>query len=92
MRLYTCPISASFLRTFEYPEPHGTRNHSHPRSKHISHTSIKYQKIAFKPYSTLRQRILEEIAPLITDQKKKAEDEEEAASEKMTLSGMLFNL
>lgn len=92
MRLYTCPVSASFLRTFEYPDAQGNRHHSRPRSKHISHTSIAYQKIAFKPYSTLRQRILEVIAPLITDQKKRAKDEEEASSEMIKLSGVVLNL
>ena len=90
MRLYTCPISAAFLSTFEYPEDHeaGHRRHAKPGTELI----IRYRKIAFQPYATLQERLLDQVSPLITNTEKEAKEGEKAASEKMKLSGVLFNL
>ncbi|KAM5358383.1 hypothetical protein ACJZ2D_015336 [Fusarium nematophilum] len=58
MCFYTASISATFLRKFEYPsslEP--------PRSSTMGESlSIRYRKVSFQPYSTLRARLIEGLS------------------------------
>ena len=94
LRLYTSSIPSAFLSIFEYPETHQHRHGHH--SRHSSHSSLKiaYKKIPYRPYSTLRERLLEETTPLTKGEKTKDEpnDEEKKISEKMKLSSLIYNL
>jgi hypothetical protein len=64
MGFYTATISTEFLSKFEYPD--GLK----PTKVTLSSSlRIKHKKMAFQPYSNLRERLIEAMSPCFEDAK-----------------------
>lgn len=65
LRLYTADITAAYLSTFEFPGNLQKGEQPQPaQSLEPASLTVHFRKIPLKPYSTLRERLIQVITPL----------------------------
>jgi hypothetical protein len=75
MYFYNAQISFAFLSKFEYPQ-----TLHKPAGAMSSELSIRMKKITFRPFPTLKSRLLAEIEACCKDEKEEEKQEKGAAA------------